>query len=83
MAADPISRAKEKGLMANETQIRVMITLKEGASPFWGPPITTELSIQERHQVLLAPQKLCSLSSDERVLSIIAPKKPSAKKGTQ
>ena len=80
MAADPISLAQEKGLMANDTQVRVMITLKEGESPFWGGSITTELSIQQRHQVLLAPQKLCSISSDERVLSVIAPKRPSPKK---
>ncbi len=80
MAADPISLAQEKGLMANDTQIRVMITLKDGESPFWEPPTTTELSVQQRHQVLLTPQKLCSISSDERVVSIIAPKKPSPKK---
>ena len=79
-ATNPISVAKEKGVLVNETQMRIMITLKEQSSPFWEAPAKTELSIRDRHQVLLSPQHLCSISSDARVQSVALPKKPSTKK---
>ena len=79
-ASDPLAEAQQKGLLVNESQVRVMISLREGETPFWDPPAKTELSIKERHQVLLAPKQLCSVGNDPRVQSISVPKKPSPKK---
>ena len=79
-AENPSAAAKEKGVLVNESQIRVMITLRPDHSPFWVAPAKTELSIGARHQVLIAPEQLCTISSDARVLSVTAPKIPSSKK---
>ena len=78
-AVDPLTYAKEKSLLVNTSQMRVMLTLQEGVEAFWSAPIETELSIKQRHQLLLPPTELCSLGQDGRVVSIALPKQVSPK----
>ena len=40
-AEDPHKYAQENSLLANDGQIRVMLTLQDGAEPFWTSPIKT------------------------------------------
>ena len=79
-AEDPHKYAQENDLLANDGQVRVMLTLKEGVEPFWDSPIQTELSIATRHQLLVPPVKLCTLAQDARVVSVEIPKTGSSKK---
>ena len=79
-AEDPQQYARENSLLVNERQIRIMLTLKKDADVFWSSPVDTELSIKERHQVLIPPVNLCALTQDARVLSATTPKLASSKK---
>ena len=78
-SSNPLVAAQQKSLLANDSHIRVMVTLKEGTEVFWNSPIQTELSIRFRHQILIPPDQLCAFVSDQRVLSVALPQKVSPK----
>jgi hypothetical protein len=78
---DPLAAAEAKRLLVNDGDIRVLITVQEGVETYWleDESITHELSLQNRHQLLISPAVVCDFSSDARILSVSIPNTPSSK----
>lgn len=81
-AEDPTEEARLKQLLVHDSFIRVLITVAQEEPLFWleDESAIHELSLKDRHQILIEPKEVCVFSSDSRIQSIAIPNTPSPKK---